>query len=77
MISGGRICGGSLTTSGSASLATKSELSLSANTIDIHLLDPDVDRILAEYERVSPGVLLDLTGASGGGGRGSESVLMT
>ena len=48
MISGERICGGSLITSCSASLATKSEFSSSA--IDIHLLDPGVDRSMAELE---------------------------
>jgi hypothetical protein len=33
----------------SAALATKSEFSSSAITIDFHLLDPDVDRSMAEY----------------------------
>src|SRR5271166_1435565 len=37
-------------------------------------LDPDVDRSMAEYERVSPGVDLNFIGTSGGGGRDSESV---
>jgi hypothetical protein len=31
-------------------LATKSEFSSSTITIDIHLLDPDVDRSMAEFE---------------------------
>ena len=50
VISGERICGGSLITFCSAALATKSEFSSSAITIDFHLLDPDVDRSMAEYE---------------------------
>ena len=50
VISGERICGGSLITFCSAALATKSEFSSSAITIDIHLLDPDVDRSMAEYD---------------------------
>jgi hypothetical protein len=47
---GERIWGGSLITSCSPSLATKSEFSSSAITIDIHLLDPGVDRSMAELE---------------------------
>jgi hypothetical protein len=54
-----RICGGSLITFCSAALATKSEFSSSAITIDIHLLDPDVDRSYSRVRRVSPGVDLD------------------
>ena len=49
-LAGERICGGSLITFCSAALTTKSEFSSSAITIDIHLLDPDVDRSMAEYE---------------------------
>jgi DNA-binding transcriptional LysR family regulator len=49
-LAGERICGGSLITFCSAALTTKSECSSSAITIDIHLLDPDVDRSMAEYE---------------------------
>jgi hypothetical protein len=51
--------GGSLITSCSAALGTKSEFSSSAIIIDIHLLDPDVDRSMAEFEECSPGVVLD------------------
>jgi len=46
-----RICGDSHITFYSASLATKSEFSSSAITIDIHLLDPGVDRSMAELEQ--------------------------
>ena len=59
VISGEGICGGSLTTFCSADMATKSECSSSAITIDIHLLGPDVDRCMAEFRRVSPEVDLD------------------
>ena len=48
VISGERICGGSHITFCSASLAMKSEFLSSAITIDIHLLDPGVDRSMAE-----------------------------
>ena len=48
VISGERICGDSHITFCSASLATKSEFWSSAITIDIHLLDPGVDRSMAE-----------------------------
>jgi hypothetical protein len=34
----------------SAALATKFEFSSSAITIDLHLLDPDVDRSMAEFK---------------------------
>src|ERR1700730_14079424 len=50
VISGEGICGGSLITFCSADMATKSEFSSFAITIDIHLLDPDVDRSMAEFE---------------------------
>jgi hypothetical protein len=63
VISGERICGGSLITFCSVALATKSEFS-SPITIDIHLLDPDVDRRMAEFW-----ILVE---TSGGGGRDSE-----
>jgi len=51
VISGERICGGSHITFCSASLAMKSEFSSSAITIDIHLLDPGVDRGTAAPEQ--------------------------
>jgi len=51
VISGERICGDSHITFYSASLVTKSEFSSSAITIDIHLLDPDVNRSMAELEQ--------------------------
>ena len=70
----GRICGGSLITSCSASLATKSEFSSSAITIDIHLLDPGIDRSMAEFEECRLEWSWILNGTSGGGGRNSESV---
>ena len=58
----------------SAALATKSEFSSSAITIDIHLLDPGVDRSMAELE----GCRLEWSSisiwTSGGRGRDSESV---
>ena len=59
VISGERICGDSHITFYSASLVTKSEFSSSAITIDIHLLDPGVDRSMAERGSVSPGAVLD------------------
>jgi hypothetical protein len=59
----------------SASLATKSEFSSSAITIDIHLLDPGVDRSMAERGSVSPGAVLDFNaGHQVVGSRDSESV---
>jgi hypothetical protein len=74
VISGERICGGSLTTFCSAALATKSEFSSSAITIDIHLLGQDVDRSMAEFEERRLEWTWILIGTSGGGGRDSESV---
>ena len=41
----------SSTSSGSAALATKSEFSSSAITIHTRLLDPDVDRSMAEFDK--------------------------
>jgi len=55
-------------------LTTKSEFSSSAITIDIHLLDPDVDRSMAEYEECRLERSWISIGTSGGGGRDSESV---
>src|SRR5271165_2196861 len=63
-----------LITSCSAALATKSEFSPSAITIDIHLLDPGVDRSMAEFEKCRLECSWILIGTSGGGGRDSESV---
>ena len=53
---------------------TKSEFWSSAITIDIHLLDPDVDRSIAEYEECRLELSWILIGTSGGGDRDSESV---
>jgi hypothetical protein len=64
---------GSLITFCSAALATKSESWSSAVTIDIHLLDPDVDRSMAEYEECRLEWTWILIGTSGGWGRDSES----
>jgi hypothetical protein len=50
------------------------EVSSSAITIDIHLLDPDVDRSMAEYEECRLEWSWILIGTSGGGGRDCESV---
>jgi hypothetical protein len=55
-------------------LATKSEFSSSAITIDIHLLDPGVDRSMAELEECRLEWSWILIGTSGGGGRDFESV---
>jgi hypothetical protein len=41
---------------------------------DIHLLDPDVDRSMAEYEECRLEWSWISIGTSGGGGRNSESV---
>jgi hypothetical protein len=59
--------GGSLITFCAAALATKSEFLSSAITIDIHLLDPDVDRSMAEYEECRLEWSWILIGTSGGG----------
>ena|ERR1700693_216033 len=56
-----------------AALPTKSEFSSSAITIDIHLLDPDVDRSMAEFKECRLEWSWILIGASGGGSRDSES----
>src|SRR6266436_5454977 len=61
-------------TSCSASLATKSEFSSSAITIDIHLLDPGVDRSMAELEECRLEWSWISIRTSGGRGRDSESV---
>jgi len=53
---------------------TNSGFSSSAITIDIHLLDPDVDRSMAEYEECRLERSWISIGTSGGGGRDSESV---
>ena len=45
-----------------------------AITIAIHLLDPGVDRSMAEFKEVSPGVVLDFNRDISGGGRDSDSV---
>jgi hypothetical protein len=58
----------------SAALAAKSEFSSSAITIHIHLLDPDVDRSMAEFEECRLEWSWILIGTSGGGGRDFESV---
>ena len=50
------------------------KFSSSAITIDIHLLDPDVDRSMAEFEECRLEWSWILIGTSGGGGRDSESV---
>src|SRR5580704_570636 len=42
--------------------------------IHIHLLDPDVDRSMAEFEECRLEWSWILNGTSGGGGRNSESV---
>ncbi len=68
------MCGGSLITSCSAALATKSGFSSSAITIDIHLLDPGVDRSMAELEECRLEWSWISIRASGGRGRDSESV---
>ena len=73
VISGERICGGSHITFCSASLATKSEFSSSAITIDIHLLDPGVDRSMAELGVCRLEWSWILIGTSGGGGEDFES----
>jgi hypothetical protein len=69
---GERFCGGSLITFCSAPLATNSQFSSSAITIDFHLLDPDSDRSMAEYEECRLEWTWILIGTSGGGGRDSE-----
>jgi plasmid stabilization system protein ParE len=74
VISGERTCGGFLIIFCSASSATKSEFSSSAITIDIHLLDPGVDRSMAELEECRPEWSWISVGTSGGRGRDSESV---
>ena len=74
VISGERICGGSLITFCSASLGAKSEFSSSAITIDIHLLDPGVDRSMAEFKECRLERSWILIGTSGGGGRDPEFV---
>jgi hypothetical protein len=66
-LTGERICGGSLINFYSAALVTKSEFWSSAITIDIHLLDPDVDRSIAEYEECRLEWTWILIGTSGGG----------
>ena len=73
VISGERICGDSHITFYSASLVTKSEFSSSAITIDIHLLDPGVDRSMAELEPCRLEWSWILIGTSGGGGEDFES----
>jgi hypothetical protein len=55
-------------------LATKSEFSSSAITIDIHLLDPGVDRSMAELEECRLEWSWISIRTSGGRGRDSESV---
>jgi len=67
VISGERICGDSHITFYSASLVTKSEFSSSAITIDIHLLDPGVDRSMAELGVCRLEWSWILIGTSGGG----------
>ena len=67
VISGERICGDSHITFCSASLVTKSEFSSSAITIDIHLLDPGVDRSMAELGVCRLEWSWILIGTSGGG----------
>ena len=67
VIYGERICGDSPIAFCSASLATKSEFSLSAITIDIHLLDPGVDRSMAELGVCRLEWSWILIGTSGGG----------
>ena len=62
-----RICGDCHITFYSASLATKSEFSSSAITIDIHLLDPGVDRSMAELGVCRLEWSWILIGTSGGG----------
>ena len=57
----------------SAALAAKAEFSSSAITIDIDLLDPDVDRSMAEFEECRLEWSWILIGTSGGGGRDFES----
>ena len=74
VISGERICGDSHITFYSASLVTKSEFSSSAITIDIHLLDPGVDRSMAELRVCRLEWSWILIGTSGGGGEDFESV---
>ena len=74
VISGERICGDSHITFYSASLVTKSEFSSSAITIDIHLLDPGVDRSMAELGVCRLEWSWILIGTSGGGGEDFESV---
>ena len=74
VISGERICGGSPITFCSASLATKSESSSSAITIDIHLLDPGGDKSMAELEECRLEWSWISIRTSGGRGRDSESV---
>jgi hypothetical protein len=51
----------------SAPLATKSEFSSSAITIDIHLFDPDVGRGVAQFKEDPFEWSWILIGASGGG----------
>jgi len=74
VISGEGICGGSLTTFCSADMATKFEFSSSAITIDINLLNSDVDKSMAEFEECRLEWIWIFIGTSGGGGRDSESV---
>jgi hypothetical protein len=57
----------------SAALATKSEF-LSSAIPFIHLLDPDVDRSMAEFEECRLEWSWILIGTSDGGGRDFESV---
>ena len=74
VISGERICGDSHITFYSASLVTKSEFSSSATTIDTNLLDPGVDRSMAELGVCRLEWSWILIGTSGGGGEDFESV---
>jgi len=53
VISGEGICGGSLTTFCSADMATKFEFSSSAITIDINLLNSDVERVWPSSKNVA------------------------
>ena len=55
-------------------MATKSEFWSSAITIDTHLLDPDVDRSMAEFKECRVECSWILIGIPGGGGLDLKSV---
>jgi hypothetical protein len=67
VISGERICGGSLNHFLFRGVAHEVRILSSAITIDIHLLDPGVDRSMAEFKECRLEWSWISIGASGGG----------